>query len=34
MAAQGSEIIFVITLFCFVRAQHNIDRDGGFADED
>ena len=34
MAAQGSEVIFVITLFWFVKAQHNIDRDCGFAEED
>ena len=34
MAAQGSEIIFVITLFWFVKAQHNIDRDCGLAEED
>jgi len=34
MAAQGSEVIFVITLFWFVRAQHNIDRECGFAEED
>jgi putative solute:sodium symporter small subunit len=34
MAAQGSEIIFVITLFWFVKAQHAIDRDCGFAEED
>jgi putative solute:sodium symporter small subunit len=34
MAAQGSEIVFVITLFWFVRAQHNIDRECGFAEEE
>jgi len=34
MAAQGSEVIFVITLFWFVKAQHNIDRECGFAEED
>jgi putative solute:sodium symporter small subunit len=34
MAAQGSEIIFVITLFWFVKSQHNIDRDCGFAEEE
>ncbi len=34
MAAQGSEVIFVITLFWFVKAQHAIDRDCGFAEED
>ena len=34
MAAQGSEIIFVITLFWFVKSQHAIDRDCGFAEEE
>ena len=34
MAAQGSEVAFVITLFWFVRSQHNIDRDCGFAEEE
>lgn len=34
MAAQGSEVVFVITLFWFVRSQHAIDRDCGFAEED
>jgi putative solute:sodium symporter small subunit len=34
MAAQGSEIVFVITLFWFVKAQHAIDRDCGFAEEE
>lgn len=34
MAAQGSEIAFVITLFWFVKAQHTIDRECGFAEED
>ena len=34
MAAQGSEVIFVITLFWFVKAQHAIDRDCGFAEEE
>ena len=34
MAAQGSEIVFVITLFWFVRSQHAIDRDCGFAEEE
>ena len=34
MAAQGSEVVFVITLFWFVKAQHAIDRDCGFAEED
>ena len=34
MAAQGSEIVFVITLFWFVRAQDRIDRDCGLAEED
>ena len=34
MAAQGSEIAFVITLFWFVKAQHTIDRECGFSEED
>ena len=34
MAAQGSEVVFVITLFWFVKAQHSIDRECGFAEED
>jgi putative solute:sodium symporter small subunit len=34
MAAQGSEIVFVITLFWFVKAQDKIDRDCGLAEED
>ncbi len=34
MAAQGSEVAFVITLFWFVKAQHTIDRECGFAEED
>ena len=34
MAAQGSEVIFVITLFWFVKSQHAIDRDCGFAEEE
>jgi len=34
MAAQGSEIAFVIIIFWFVRSQHNIDRETGFAEED
>ncbi len=34
MAAQGSEIIFVILIFWFARTQHNIDRETGFAEED
>jgi putative solute:sodium symporter small subunit len=34
MAAQGSEVVFVITLFWFVKAQHAIDRDCGFAEEE
>ncbi len=33
MAAQGSEIIFVIIIFWFARTQHNIDRATGFAEE-
>ena len=34
MAAQGSEIIFVLTLFWFVRSQDKIDRECGFAEEE
>lgn len=34
MAAQGSEIIFVITIFWFARAQHQIDQETGFAEEE
>ncbi len=34
MAAQGSEIIFVVTLFWFARAQHKIDTDCGLAEEE
>ena len=34
MAAQGSEVVFVITLFWFVKAQDRIDRDCGLAEED
>ncbi len=34
MAAQGSEIVFVVTLFWFVKSQHAIDKDCGFAEED
>lgn len=34
MAAQGSEIIFVITLFWFARTQHKIDTECGFAEEE
>ena len=34
MAAQGSEVIFVLTLFWFVKAQDKIDRDCGVAEED
>ena len=33
MAAQGSEIIFVVIIFLFARAQHNIDTETGFAEE-
>lgn len=33
MAAQGSEIIFVITIFWFAWAQHKIDQETGFAEE-
>ena len=34
MAAQGSEVIFVLTLFWFVRAQDKIDSECGFAEEE
>jgi uncharacterized membrane protein len=34
MAAQGSEVVFVLTLFWFVRTQDKIDRDCGLAEED
>ncbi len=34
MAAQGSEVIFVILIFWFARTQHNIDRETGFAEEE
>ena len=34
MAAQGSEVAFVIILFWFARAQHKIDSDCGFAEEE
>ncbi|WP_423906416.1 DUF4212 domain-containing protein [Candidatus Spongiihabitans sp.] len=33
MAAQGSEVIFVILIFWFVRAQQKIDQETGFAEE-
>jgi putative solute:sodium symporter small subunit len=33
MAAQGSELIFVIIIFWFARAQHKIDQETGFAEE-
>ncbi|MCY3768179.1 MAG: DUF4212 domain-containing protein [Gammaproteobacteria bacterium] len=33
MAAQGSEIIFVVLIFWFARMQHKIDQDTGFAEE-
>lgn len=33
MAAQGSEVVFVILIFWFVHAQHKIDRETGFAEE-
>ena len=33
MAAQGSEIIFVILIFWFARAQHKIDQETGFAED-
>ncbi len=34
MAAQGSEVIFVIIIFWFARAQHKIDQETGFAEEE
>ena len=34
MAAQGSLVVFVVLIFWFVRAQHKIDRDCGFAEEE
>ena len=34
MAAQGSEIIFVILIFWFARTQDKIDREFGVAEED
>ena len=34
MAAQGSEIAFVIILFWFARTQHKIDVDCGVAEEE
>ena len=34
MAAQGSLIVFVAMLFWFARAQDNIDREFGMAEED
>lgn len=33
MAAQGSEIIFVVLIFWFARSQHKIDQETGFAEE-
>jgi putative solute:sodium symporter small subunit len=34
MAAQGSLIAFVVMLFWFAKAQDNIDREFGFAEEE
>ena len=34
MAAQGSEIIFVVLIFWFARTQDKIDREFGVAEED
>ncbi len=34
MAAQGSEIVFVLTLFSFLKSHYKIDRDCGLAEED
>jgi len=33
MAAQGSEIVFVILIFWFASKQHKIDTETGFAEE-
>lgn len=33
MAAQGSEIVFVLLIFWFAHRQHKIDADTGFAEE-
>ena len=33
MAAQGSEVIFVVLIFWFAWAQHKIDQETGFAEE-
>lgn len=33
MAAQGSEILFVVLIFWFASRQDRIDRDTGFAEE-
>lgn len=33
MAAQGSEIVFVLLIFWFARAQHKIDLETDFAEE-
>ena len=34
MAAQGSEIVFVVLIFWFARSQHKIDQETGFAEEE
>jgi putative solute:sodium symporter small subunit len=34
MAAQGSLIVFVAMLFWFAKAQDNIDREHGFAEDE
>ena len=34
MAAQGSLIVFVAMLFWFAKAQDNIDREAGFAEDE
>ena len=34
MAAQGSLVVFVVLIFWFARAQDNIDRECGMAEED
>lgn len=34
MAAQGSLIVFVVMLFWFAKAQDNIDREAGVAEDE
>ncbi len=33
MAAQGSEVIFVLLIFWFVKSQEKIDQETGFAED-